>query len=142
MHCHLVLVIPHVKSLEGRHTMFLKRNIEFKTDDAILRGWFFTPKQQNIPAPCIIMTHGFGALKEHGLKKFATQFSENGMCVLLYDNRNFGDSDGMPRLEVDPVAQIKDMRNAITFVQTLKEVNPTNIGLWGTSFSCISHDFI
>jgi fermentation-respiration switch protein FrsA (DUF1100 family) len=81
------------------------------------------------------MTHGFSALKEHYLDKFASRFVESGMFVLVYDNRNFGDSGGHQRSEVDPNAQILDMRNAITYVQALDLVNPKKIGLWGTSFS-------
>lgn len=114
--------------------MYTRENVEFRTDDIILRGWFYNTKATS-PAPCIIMTHGFSALKEHHLDKFAAQFASNGMNVLVYDNRNFGDSDGQPRLEVDPVAQIRDMRNAITFVQELKSVDEKKIGVWGTSFS-------
>jgi dienelactone hydrolase len=114
--------------------MYSRKNIEFKTDDITLKGWLYTPKTST-PAPCIIMTHGFSALKEHYLDKFASRFAEAGLCVLAYDNRSFGDSEGEPRLEVDPVAQIRDARNAITFVQRLNSVDPDKIGIWGTSFS-------
>ena len=55
--------------------------------------------------------------------------------TLKYDNRNFGNSEGTPRLEVDPDAQIRDMKNAITFVQGLDAVDSEKIGLWGTSLS-------
>jgi len=115
--------------------MFTKKNIEFQSGTLCLRGWFYTPEILHSPAPCIIMTHGFSALKEHYLDKFAAHFSLHGMCVLVYDNRHFGESDGTPRLEVDPSGQIQDMRNAITFVQGIKNVNPHKIGIWGTSFS-------
>jgi cephalosporin-C deacetylase-like acetyl esterase len=33
-----------------------------------------------------------------------------------------------------PQEQVADIRNAITFVQTLKEADEEKIGLWGTSF--------
>lgn len=116
--------------------MYTRNNIEFKTEnDLILRGWFYTPKQSHFPAPCIIMAHGFSGLKEQYLDQYAARFAAAGMFVLVYDNRNFGASDGECRLEVDPAAQIVDMRNAITFVQGLKNVDPNRIGLWGTSFS-------
>jgi alpha/beta superfamily hydrolase len=115
--------------------MYTRENIEFTSDDVTLKGWFYTPINDNSPAPCVIMTHGFSALKEHYLDKFATRFATAGLCVLIYDNRNFGESSGEPRFEVDPVGQIRDMRNAITYVQKLKTVTPQKIGLWGTSFS-------
>ncbi len=115
--------------------MYTRKNVEFKSEDVALKGWFYTPKT-NLPAPCIIMTHGFAALKEHYLDKFASHFASAGMCILAYDNRNFGESEGQPRFEIDPIAQVRDMRNAISFIENLKdEVDSTRIGLWGTSFS-------
>lgn len=115
--------------------MSTRSNIEFKTDDnLILRGWFYQPKVK-FSAPCVVMTHGFSALKEHNLDSFATRFCEAGLCVLVYDNRNFGESDALCPYEVDPHAQVLDMINAITFVQGLKNVDPNKIALWGTSFS-------
>lgn len=115
--------------------MYLRTSIEFVTEDnVILRGWFYAPKNKDI-APGIIMTHGFSALKEHRLSVFAEVFAEAGMCVLVYDNRNFGESDGDVRFEVDPALQVRDMRDAITFIQSLPQVDATKIGLWGTSFS-------
>ena len=114
--------------------MYTKKDIQFVSGDIVLRGWFYTPENCS-NAPCIVMTHGFSALKEHRLDKFAVRFAARGMCVLVYDNRNFGDSDGMPRLEVDPNAQVQDMQNAVSFVQGLASIDPRKIGLWGTSFS-------
>jgi fermentation-respiration switch protein FrsA (DUF1100 family) len=55
--------------------------------------------------------------------------------VLVYDHRNFGASDGEPRQEIDPVAQMRDYRHAITYARTLPEVDRERIGVWGTSFS-------
>lgn len=114
--------------------MFHKESVSFKTKDNItLRGWFYIP--QNIPAPCIIMTHGFTALKEHYLAKYAEFFVASGMCVLVYDNRNFGESGGEPRFEVNPELQVSDLSDAISYVQAKPYVNAKKIGLWGTSFS-------
>ncbi len=114
--------------------MFHKELIHFKTRDNLsLHGWFYIPK--HTPAPCVIMTHGFTALKEHYLSKFADTFANAGMCVLVYDNRNFGESDGEPRFEVNPALQVRDLSDAISYVQTKPYVNAKKIALWGTSFS-------
>jgi cephalosporin-C deacetylase-like acetyl esterase len=116
--------------------MFSKETISFKTQDYInLHGWFYTPKYSKASMPCIIMTHGFTALKEHYLMKFAEVFVNSGMCVLVYDNRNFGESEGEPRHEVNPELQVRDLSDAITYAQTKPEVDANQIGLWGTSFS-------
>lgn len=116
--------------------MYTRTDIQFKTDNDIkLTGWFYSPMNSNEKLPCVILSHGFSALKEHYLDRFARCFAMAGMCVLVYDNRNFGESQGMPRLEVDPVTQIRDLRNAITYVQQRDEVDEQKVGLWGTSFS-------
>src|SRR5699024_8845689 len=58
-----------------------------------------------------------------------------GLNALVFDNRNFGDSDGYPRQEIDPWQQIRDYRHAITFATTFPEVDPDRIGIWGSSYS-------
>src|SRR5260370_4822141 len=40
-----------------------------------------------------------------------------------------------PRLEVDPMAQVRDYQDAISFAQTLPEVDKNRIGIWGTSYT-------
>jgi cephalosporin-C deacetylase-like acetyl esterase len=56
----------------------------------------------------------------------------------VYDQRGFGDSDqkeGEPRQEIIPRLQQSDISDAITFAQSLSEVDPTRIGIWGSSYS-------
>lgn len=124
-----------IKSFNGK-SMFNRESISFKTEDnLILRGWFYSPKDNKLPLPCVIMTHGFSALKEHYLAKFAEVFVTIGLCVLIYDNRNFGESEGQPRLDVNPELQARDLSDAITYLTTKSSVDSKKIGLWGTSFS-------
>ena len=113
----------------------MRRDIAFETEDGItLRGWFYQPAGAGGSAPTVVMAHGFSGLKE-SLTGFAEVFREAGLGVLVYDNRNYGASDGMPRLEVDPYRQVADYRDAITFATTLDGVDPDRIGIWGTSYS-------
>jgi fermentation-respiration switch protein FrsA (DUF1100 family) len=81
------------------------------------------------------MAHGFAATKEQYLDRFAEVFSAAGLAALVYDHRNFGDSDGEPRQEIDPVAQVRDYRHAISYAQTLAPIDPERIGVWGSSYS-------
>jgi fermentation-respiration switch protein FrsA (DUF1100 family) len=81
------------------------------------------------------MCHGFAGVKEHGLERFARAFAEAGIVVLVHDHRNFGSSDGTPRYDIDPWAQIADWRRAITWLESRPEVNPARIGIWGSSYS-------
>jgi fermentation-respiration switch protein FrsA (DUF1100 family) len=117
--------------------MFERYDIEFAGEQAvILRGWLFVPQNHGAaPLPAISMCHGFAAVKEHALEKFAQAFAEAGFVVLVHDHRNFGASDGMPRHDIDPWMQIADWRRAITFLESRPEVDASRIGIWGSSYS-------
>ncbi|MHB1809773.1 MAG: alpha/beta hydrolase [Solirubrobacteraceae bacterium] len=109
------------------------RAIEFASEERIaLRGWLRLPAGPG-PHPLVIMAHGFGGLKEWTIPEAAEAFVAAGLGALAFDYRNFGDSDGTPREEVDHPGQIADWQSAITFATTLPEIDPRRIGLWGTS---------
>ncbi|MDT5322006.1 MAG: hypothetical protein QOD88_4528 [Mycobacterium sp.] len=74
----------------------MRRDIEFNADRLTLRGWLYLPEGATKPVPTVVMAHGFSCLKEMFLYKYAETFAAAGFGVLVYDNRNFGDSDGMP----------------------------------------------
>jgi fermentation-respiration switch protein FrsA (DUF1100 family) len=127
------VIIPHNNK---NKELTMRKDIKFKTDDGLtLRGWLYVPDGANKPVPTIVMAHGFSCLKEMFLDKYAEVFVKDGLAVLVYDNRNFGDSDGEPRLEVDPMAQVRDYQSAISFAETLPEVDKNRIGIWGTSYT-------
>jgi cephalosporin-C deacetylase-like acetyl esterase len=115
--------------------------VSFQTVDHVtLRGLFFTPANYSgEKLPCVIISHGFSAVKEGGLTAVAKHFTASlPITCLVFDNRGFGESDtgvGQPRLEVDAAAQTNDISDAITYSQTRPEVNPAKIGIWGSSFS-------
>jgi uncharacterized protein len=99
-----------------------------------LGAWLFLPKGEGI-RPAITMAHGFAGVKEHGLERFAQAFAAAGFVVLVHDHRNFGTSGGDLRGDVDPWRQIADWRRAISYLEARPEVDPSRIGLWGTSYA-------
>ena len=113
----------------------MRQDIAFNAEGTTLRGWFYTPDSGSGPFPTIIMAHGFSAVKEMYLDSFAETFVQAGLAALVFDNRNFGASDGEPRFEIDPWAQVRDYRHAITYVRTRQEVDKDRIGIWGSSYS-------
>jgi fermentation-respiration switch protein FrsA (DUF1100 family) len=113
----------------------MRSDINFKTSDGlVLHGWLFSPAGQG-PHPAIVMAHGFTAVKEQYLSRYAQMFAEHGFAVLVYDNRNFGASEGLPRQEVDPLLQVRDYRDAISYAASLALVDAERIGVWGSSYS-------
>jgi fermentation-respiration switch protein FrsA (DUF1100 family) len=113
----------------------MRQDVEFNAEGVTLRGWLYVPDGAAGPVATIVMSHGFSAVKEMYLDAFAEVFAEAGMAALVYDNRNFGASDGEPRQEIDPWAQVRDYRHAITYARTRDEVDAERIGIWGSSYS-------
>jgi uncharacterized protein len=110
-------------------------DIEFPAEDGVtLRGWFYRP-QSSEPHPAITMAHGFAAVKEHGLDRFARAFAEAGFAVLVHDHRGFGASEGSPRQDIDPWRQMADWRRAISYLESRPGVDGKRLGIWGTSYA-------
>src|SRR5215831_18991716 len=114
----------------------MRKDIDFKTEDGVtLRGWLYLPDRAAGPVPTVVMAHGFSAVKEMYLDRFAEVFAAGGLGALVFDNRHFGASDGERRQHIDPWQQVGDYRDAITFAETLPEIDRTRIGVWGSSYS-------
>jgi uncharacterized protein len=114
----------------------MRSDIEFNAEDGVtLRGWHYLPDNAKGPVPTIVMAHGFSALKENYLDLYAEVYAASGLGALVFDNRNFGASDGEPRQDIDPWQQIRDYRDAITYCCGLPQVDKERIGVWGSSYS-------
>ncbi|SFL89817.1 alpha/beta hydrolase [Methylobacterium pseudosasicola] len=113
----------------------MRSDVEFRSEGWTLRGWLYRPDAQDDAAPAIVMAHGFSAVKEQYLDRYAEVFQAAGFGVLVYDHAHFGASEGRPRQEVDPVLQKRGYRDAISFAQTIPWIDPARIGIWGTSYS-------
>jgi fermentation-respiration switch protein FrsA (DUF1100 family) len=114
----------------------MRTDIEFKTEDGtILRGWHYLPNSGGPKFPTVVMSHGFSAVKEMYLDHYAEAFAGAGIGSLVYDNRNLGASDGLPRQEVDPWQQVRDYRDAITYAESLPQTDSARLGVFGSSYS-------
>ncbi|WP_417514248.1 alpha/beta hydrolase [Minwuia sp.] len=109
-----------------------RQDIGFTANGVMLAGWFYPAGED---APVVVMSHGLSAIRRMNLDGVARRLQEAGLAVLCYDHRNFGDSGGEPRQEADPWAQVRDMRDAISFARSLPGVDPDRLGIWGTSYS-------
>lgn len=69
------------------------------------------------------------------LPEVAEFFQKAGVTALIYDPRSIGLSDGSPRNEIDPMKQVEDYSDALTFLTTVPIVNSSQLGSWGMSFS-------
>jgi fermentation-respiration switch protein FrsA (DUF1100 family) len=113
----------------------MRRDVEFNAEGVVLRGWLYTPETAPAEIPGVVMAHGFSAVKEMYLDRYAEVFSAAGLATLAFDNRTFGASDGEPRSEIDPWQQVRDYRHAITWLSRQPRISRDRIGVWGTSYS-------
>ena len=113
----------------------MRHDIAFSSDGVTLRGWLYLPEISKAPFAIVVMAHGFALVKEQGLDQYAEAFAAAGLAAVVFDNRNLGASEGKPRQDIDPWQQARDYRSAITFAQSLPEIDSTRIGVWGTSYS-------
>ncbi|WP_354700701.1 Quorum-quenching protein AidA [Paraconexibacter sp. AEG42_29] len=115
----------------------MREDIEFVSGGVTLRGWFFTPDGASGEVPCIVMAHGFAAVKEMHLDEYAAVFTAAGLACVVHDHPGFGASDvgvGKPRQEIDPWEQVRGFQDAITYAQGRPEVDASRIGVWGSSY--------
>lgn len=107
---------------------------QFYSDGKLLKANIYYPENYNEEEiySAIILCHGFAGVKELLLPNFAKNFAKEGFIVLTFDYRGFGESEG-DRGVIIPNEQISDIRNAITYLSSLKEVDSEKIALWGTS---------
>jgi fermentation-respiration switch protein FrsA (DUF1100 family) len=113
----------------------MRRDVEFRSDGELVRAHLYLPEAGDGPWPVVVMAGGWCYVKELVQPDYAKAFVDAGLAALVFDYRNLGESEGRVRQHIDPWAQIEDYRNAITFVETLDEIDAGRIGIWGISYS-------
>jgi uncharacterized protein len=112
----------------------MEHRIEFPSEGATLRGRLFVPESPG-PHPAIAMAHGTSATIPMVLDQYAMALHAAGFLVLAYDHRNFGNSGGEPRQEINPWVQGRGFRDAVSYLLTRPEVDAARVGLWGESYA-------
>lgn len=116
--------------------MSVHTDVTFDSDGLRLAGALHLPS--NLAGgerrPAIAVLHGFGSNKDDGMVQLATRlFSSLGYVVLRFDMRGCGNSEG-ERGKVLCEDQVRDTRNAVSYLQSLSEVEPAKIAVMGHSF--------
>jgi fermentation-respiration switch protein FrsA (DUF1100 family) len=110
--------------------------VEFESRGVTCRGSLYLPDgAPPTGLPGVVMAGGWCYVKELVLPHYAGAVAERGIAVLAFDYRTFGESDGEPRLHIDPWAQIEDYRNALSWIGDRSEVDQDRLGVWGISYS-------
>ena len=113
--------------------MAQREDVWFTSGDHRVSAWLYRPAGSDT-APLLVMAHGLGAVRTMRLDAYAERFSAAGYACLVFDYRNFGDSEGQPRQLLDVRMQLADWTAAVAYARTLAGIDHDRIGLWGTSF--------
>lgn len=115
------------------------REIGFESGGERCAAWHWTGEGDAFAGergrPCVVMAPGFGHTADSGLHPYAERFAAEGLDVLAFDYRCFGESTGEPRQLVDYRRHRADYRAAVEHARGLPEVDPDRIVLWGSSYS-------
>jgi dienelactone hydrolase len=88
--------------------------------------------------PAVVTGSGFGGVKEMLLPHFASALADAGVATLAIDYAGFGASAGEPRQDLDPQAQIRDLRRGLDFLAKDPRIDATRLGAFGPSM-CGAH---
>jgi fermentation-respiration switch protein FrsA (DUF1100 family) len=110
-----------------------KKKVSFFSEGIPVVGELYLPTEDSRKVPAVVLCHGFAGVKEILLPPYAERLASKGFAALAFDYRGFGESGG-ERGRLVPLEQMADIRNAITYLQTLDKVDPERIALWGSSF--------
>src|SRR6266481_8068658 len=110
--------------------------VKFKSGGINCAGDLYLPPafSSSRSYPGLVVGHGTAQTRKSlvGQGEF---FSRAGYLVLAIDYRSFGESEGEPRGQLFPLAQVEDFRNGVSFLQHTPGVDRERIGIWGTSNS-------
>ena len=111
-----------------------REDVSFESQEVTLRGWLYRPEGVK-ESPGVVLAHGFTAVREMFLDRYAETFAAEGLTTLVYDHLGFGASDGHPRQYPAADIQLRGYRDAVTWLQQQPGVDAGRIGIWGTSYS-------
>jgi predicted acyl esterase len=75
-------------------------------------------------------------LKECYIDDTAKRFQQAGFAALVYDHCGWGSSEGKPKNETNPIQQVEDYHDAVSFARRMAPaIDPSRIGIWGIGHS-------
>ena len=110
-------------------------SVSFYSEGVRLEGDLYRPKGAGTDKlrAGIVLCHGYTGVKSLYLPDNARVLTEAGYVVLTFDYKGWGASEG-PRTRLAPFSRVADVQAALTYLGTRPGVDPTHLGLYGTSY--------
>lgn len=123
------------KSVDRRRHVTIARmkeqDIYFYSDGHELAGTFYAPEGGEAKKlPHVIVCSGYQGFNAFYPRLFSRYLTKYGYSCMGFDYRGFAASGG-PRGRVILPEQVEDIKNSVTFAQTLPHVDEEKIGLLG-----------
>ena len=117
-------------SISKEQTM---KKVQFTSEGARLSGNLYLPANFDATQayPAIIVSGSWTTVKEQMAGLYANKLADEGFITLAFDFRNFGESEGEPRFYESPARKKVDIKNAVSYLHTLSEVDNERIGVMG-----------
>lgn len=115
--------------------MTSSRTVQFVSEGVTCEGDLYLPAgfDDSGSFPALVIGHGFTVARS-SLVEEGRLFAEAGYVCLAIDYRHFGTSGGEPRGRLWPLQETEDFKSAIDWLEVQPGVDPSRIGIWGTSF--------
>jgi len=111
-----------------------QEEVMFQSGNVTLAGTLLMPERKG-PHPAIILLHGSEPLTRYSFGPYPHFFTSLGFVVLIYDKRSAGASPGeyLDQATYYPDGFTADALAAFDYMRGRKDVNPVEIGFWGSS---------
>ncbi|PSN16071.1 alpha/beta hydrolase [filamentous cyanobacterium CCT1] len=110
--------------------------VTFQSEGETLVGTLYLPAtyQAGDALPAVVVAGAWITVKEQMASLYAQKLSEQGFAALAFDFRYYGESGGTPRQLESPAAKVQDIKNAITYLESLPMVDSDRISGLGICF--------
>ncbi|MCG8373466.1 MAG: nuclear transport factor 2 family protein [Balneolales bacterium] len=100
------------------------QRVQFESNGLNLAGHLFLPPKFDETAqyPAIVVTGSWTSVKEQMPDNYASLLAEKGFIALTFDFTGFGESEGQPRQVEDYTLKIEDIKSALSFLTSHKNV--------------------
>ena len=109
------------------------KKVNFQSEGAKLVGNLYYPSNYSPDQtyPALVVSGSWTTVKEQMAGLYAEKLADEGFITLAFDFRNFGESEGEPRYYESPALKTEDVKNAVSYLESLPEVNKAKIGAFG-----------
>lgn len=116
------------------------KTVTYFSEGTVVVADLFTPDEMIVGKkyPAIAVCQGFTGTRASPVNSaIGAALIKEGYVIISFDYRGWGDSGG-ERGRLAPLEQVDDIRNTITFLETLEFIDMARVGLIGISYGCLT----